>query len=346
MTKAIENNQRIEKWDIARGVLMFLVVLGHMVIDLTSDSVRMRALYLFLYSFHMPCFLFLDGLFSKRNIREKRYAHIFSYLLLYLVCKALITITNGIISGNFDFDLLNENGIAWYGLALFWCSLLTIFLNRFSKKWVFCAAIILGCLIGYDNNLGDFLVLSKTIVFFPFFFAGYCIDPNDLEEKLSSIRIKICGTVILLIFAAICFLATDTLYFARVIFSGRIPYSVMGNQTYDMENLVMYGGICRLIYYFLAAALCISFLAIIPEHVHRLSYLAVIGRRTLQIYLLHRPIIFILYRGLHLPEFLSAHSISFLVIIPLAILLTLFLSLPFWESPVRAIIYPQEINKN
>ncbi|MCD7843041.1 MAG: acyltransferase family protein [Clostridiales bacterium] len=69
---------RIEKWDLLRALLIFLVVLGHTVNYYTADSVWMRGLFLFINSFHMPCFLFLDGLFSKRNVDGKRYSRIFS----------------------------------------------------------------------------------------------------------------------------------------------------------------------------------------------------------------------------------------------------------------------------
>ncbi len=332
--------QRIEKWDIAKGILIFLVVLSHMVQYHLSNSENMRALYIFIFTFHMPCFLFIDGMFSKRNINEKRYSHIFSYLLIYLFAKILVSITTGIINHNFTFNLFNEIGYPWYGMALFICSLATIFLKRFPKKWVLCASIILACFIGYDNNVSGFLSLARVFNFFPFFFAGYCIDPDQLAEKLSSTRAKIGGYITLIIFALICIFAIGSIYFLRPIIMGCYPYSEMNN--YGMENFVIYGGLIRLVYYAIVAIICLAFLSIIPKSIPKVPGIATIGRRSLQIYLLHRPIIYILYEGLHLDTWIAATGITKFIIIPIALLITLFLALPVWEKPVKAIIYPKE----
>ncbi len=345
MTSEIrEKPQRIEKWDIARGILIFLVVLSHMVQYHTDDSENMRALYIFIFTFHMPCFVFLDGMFSKRNINEKRYSHIFSYLILYVFTKVLISLTTGIINHKFTFDLFSEGGAAWYGIALFIFSMVTIFLKRFPKKWVLCASIILACFIGYDNNIASFLSLARVFNFFPFFFLGYCIEPDQLAERLSSTRAKIGGYIALIIFAVICFLETDAVYFTRPLIMGRYPYSELSN--YGMENLIVYGGPIRLLYYGIVIIIGLSFFAIIPKHVPKfLSGIETIGQRTLQIYILHRPVIYILYEGLHLNTWMAATGISKAIIIPIALLITLFLALPIWEKPIRAVIYPKSLQK-
>ena len=53
-------------FSITRAILIFLVVFGHMIQPYTSESKYLSALYLLIYSFHMPSFyLSLDTL---RNI--------------------------------------------------------------------------------------------------------------------------------------------------------------------------------------------------------------------------------------------------------------------------------------
>ena len=183
-------NKRIEKWDIVRAVLIFSVVLGHFIDRYTDNSVTMRALFLFIYSFHMPCFLFLDGLFSKRTINEKRYNHVFSYLVLGLFIKILNALVNGLLDHRVSFSLLDKDGSYWYAICLFNCCLLTMFLKRFSKKWVLLSSVILACFVGYDNSIGDYLVLFRTVIFFPVFFAGYYIDPKKLAKAASDIKVR------------------------------------------------------------------------------------------------------------------------------------------------------------
>ncbi|WP_368917457.1 acyltransferase family protein, partial [Staphylococcus haemolyticus] len=52
-------------FDNARAILIFLVVFGHMIQPYTSESKYLSALYLLIYSFHMPSFLFISGYFAK-----------------------------------------------------------------------------------------------------------------------------------------------------------------------------------------------------------------------------------------------------------------------------------------
>lgn len=330
---------RIEKWDFLRAILIFLVVLGHMVDFYVDDSVRMRGLFLFIYAFHMPCFLFLDGMFSKHNVDAKRYNRIFSYLVLYLVSKMLLRLVKGIIQQDLTFSLLSETGVPWYALTLFWCTLLTIFLKQFSHRWVLIASVVLACFIGYDNTVGDTLVLMRTIVFFPFFFAGYCLDPAKVAEKLSGKWVKALGVLLLAALAVICFRYTDDIYFTRPLLTGRNSFRTF--EGYDQTGLILYGGLLRLGYYAVVAALCAAVIALIPDHIPGGRAVAGIGSRSLQIYILHRPLIEIIYKVFYLDVVTAAAGISNLVILPIAVLLTIFCALPCWEKPIRAIIYPK-----
>ncbi|MCD7757636.1 MAG: acyltransferase family protein [Clostridiales bacterium] len=331
---------RVEKWDLLRALLIFLVVLGHMVDYYDNSSVRMRGLFLFINFFHMPCFLFLDGLFSKRNVDERRYDHIFSYLVIYFFAKMLICLTEGIATHEFDFSLLEENGFPWYGLALFWCSLLTIFLKRISHKWVLVGAVLLACFVGYDSGIGDTLAIMRTIVFFPFFFAGYCLDPAKVAEKLSGVWAKVCGAAVLAALAAVCFCLTDKIYFVRALLTGRNAFQTF-ETVYDRGDLVFYGGLFRLGYYAVVALLCVALIALVPNHLPGGNAVAAIGRRSLEIYILHRPLLFVLYNVVQLDKWTAALGIGNWIILPISMLITAFFALPFWERPIRAIIYPK-----
>ncbi|MBR5262525.1 MAG: acyltransferase family protein, partial [Clostridia bacterium] len=75
-----KGNLRLEKWDILKFVLIFFVVFGHF----SEQYAGMTGLFFFIYSFHMPLFIFVSGLFSKRTINENRYDKIFTYFVLYV----------------------------------------------------------------------------------------------------------------------------------------------------------------------------------------------------------------------------------------------------------------------
>ena len=59
---------RIYRYDNVKALLIFLVVLGHMTTDYVSDSHLVRWTTLWIYTFHMPAFIFLSGLVHKHYI--------------------------------------------------------------------------------------------------------------------------------------------------------------------------------------------------------------------------------------------------------------------------------------
>lgn len=54
-----------------------------------------------------------------------------------------------------------------------------------------------GMHCGYDENIGSFLYLSRIIVFFPFYYTGYCLDIKKLQEVLNKTWIKCLSAIFL-----------------------------------------------------------------------------------------------------------------------------------------------------
>ena len=81
---------RLPYFDNVKYILIALVVIGHVINSYTkyNNSNILYAIKVTLWYFHMPCFLFLSGFFSKRlftrkdglNVTETTY-----YLLVYLL---------------------------------------------------------------------------------------------------------------------------------------------------------------------------------------------------------------------------------------------------------------------
>lgn len=69
--RRIASEDRTPKWDNLKFAMILCVVIGHTLYYFYSSSAIAKSLYLFLYTFHMPVFVFISGLFSKRKIQEK-----------------------------------------------------------------------------------------------------------------------------------------------------------------------------------------------------------------------------------------------------------------------------------
>lgn len=58
-------SSRIPFYDVAKGIGIILVVFGHLTTNNTISAI--------IYSFHMPFFFFVSGVFAKPQIRLKDY---------------------------------------------------------------------------------------------------------------------------------------------------------------------------------------------------------------------------------------------------------------------------------
>lgn len=215
---------RIAKWDNAKFILILLVVVGHFIDLYTKNSSSAKSLFWYIYLFHMPAFIFLAGLFGKRTIQEKRYDKIIGYFVLFVGMKILFFITRTLIGQNPSFKLLSEGGVPWFIFAVAMFYLLTIALKEYSPKYILIISICLACFVGYDKSIGDFLVLSRIIVFYPFFYLGYYLRANDVLNFVRRREIKIAGLLLLCSVAVFCVTNIDTVYWLRPLLTGRHPY--------------------------------------------------------------------------------------------------------------------------
>ena len=62
---------RVPKWDNLKFFLILCVVIGHFIERYVGELWVYRSLFAFIYTFHMPAFLFIAGLFSKRTVDTK-----------------------------------------------------------------------------------------------------------------------------------------------------------------------------------------------------------------------------------------------------------------------------------
>ena len=84
---------RAKEIDGMKGALIFLVVLGHFLLPLLGFGARSINLpFDLIYSFHMPAFVFLSGLFAGHALRSPRHwcKRCLTLLWLYLCFKWLV----------------------------------------------------------------------------------------------------------------------------------------------------------------------------------------------------------------------------------------------------------------
>ena len=326
----IEKKTRSSYIDNLKTVLIFSVVIGHFAEAALEQSDVFKSLFIWLYFFHMPLFIFVSGYLSKRLIhnKERVLQKSFEYFTLYIIMKISLSIIKSICTGDkVAFSLFSETSVPWYLFAMILMYITSYALRNYNQKIVFILFVVLAVFVGYDKEVRDFFVLSRFIVFYPFFIIGLNCQENTLE-KLKSKKVLIpLATIVLLVTLSIAYLFPDIVYEFRPMLTARNPYTSLD------EPLESYGPLCRLFVYIVGSVISFAILIIIPKF--NFGYISKIGCRTLPIFFFHRQILWI-FDKLNIYNILQENCGSFignLIWLILGFVLTFILSIKIFEMP-------------
>lgn len=324
---------RVAKWDNLKFILILTVVLGHM-FSRYDDIASVKKLLFFIYSFHMPAFVFVSGLFAKKTIDNKCYDKIFSFLILHVVTKVARFGALKINGSEASLDFLDMNDVSWYAFAIFVFCLISIFLKQFNNRYVMTAIIVMACIVGYCDNVKTFLSMSRLFAFYPFFYAGYLLKPDLILEFAQKKAVKISAVIYLLITVAVIYLKIDDIYWYLRILKGKTPYANLG-------DYASYGMLLRFGWYIYAALFIVALIALTPT---KESIFTIVGSRTMQIYSLHYVpmlLFFGRFQGGKWIKQLSPEHYLWLVLL-VGILITFLLAIKPVTVLMNAIIYPKK----
>ncbi len=180
--------------DNIKGVLLILVVVGHMTASLRDYYPDIKLLYNCINTFHMCAFLIITGYLSKRRIDQKDYISVINknvipYGLAQLLIYVFISLVpNGYkaasVSGTFSakyFTFTVPIYQLWYLAALIIFMIICIKLQPKRHPVIFfVSAFVLSLVSGYLTQITVFR-FSKAIGYFPFFLIGYFFPKNGME---------------------------------------------------------------------------------------------------------------------------------------------------------------------
>lgn len=260
-------------FDNCKALLILLVVIGHFIEPSYKDNTLLYVLKWFIFSFHMPAFIFISGYFSKREltvgalIRKLAIPYLVYEMLYYLLYTC-------IIHKPAKLDLLLPKFSLWYILALLIWRLITPYVKRIPYHLIL--SVIAGLLIGCSNMPDNFLSIPRILVYYPFFLTGmYCS-----RDRITALRtplnrvIAAAGTIA---FLAVLIFTEGYQSLPVKIFYGRYNYDYLGQD-------ILTGILCRIVCYGIGAFMTYAVLVLMTERKTLYSY---IGTRTMAIYLFH-----------------------------------------------------------
>ena len=194
-------------WDSLKFILIFFVVYGHMIETYAPDDSFNRAMYNFIYAFHMPFFMYISGLFSQIKDRAKYRRGIFMILETFIVFQ-LIRYLKPILAGDslqIDYSLLYPKGTLWYLAYLVIYRLFIYIMPRHCvdnhPKMLLFISFLIGLLWGFIPHSN----IEKLISFFPYFLMGYYTAKINIKEAINKIPLSISIISLLATFVFIYF---------------------------------------------------------------------------------------------------------------------------------------------
>ncbi len=275
------------RMDNIKCILIFSVVFGHMLELYMGNDPADRLLYLVIYSFHMPLFAFVTGIFARYDPARIRNHMIYPYLVfqtLYLI------FANRVLEKDADMQYTTPYWLLWYLLAIIvWNLVLPLVQGEgasIGKKAVMlAAAMAAGILIGFDKKTGYYLSFSRVVEFFPYFLMGV------YYRQMKALRL--CGKT-----AAACVrhkkLLRGILTGLVCVFLAGFVYALYRNVE-EIRLAWLYGSVSyergdytwRFRAFGMAGAVLWMGFFLLVTPARKLPYLSYIGANTMTVYLLH-----------------------------------------------------------
>lgn len=195
--------QRVHYIDIARGIAIILMIIGHTLeLGLTRKII---------FSFHMPLFIIISGMFFKKRKIKEELTHLNKKLIIPYVITIIITYMLRYIIHNQEihflpiiqqiffgysnkktfFTHIDDVWVLWFIPFLIFCKILYYGIDKITKTNDLLKGIICFCF----SSMG--IYLSKINIFLPwsidialssmlFYYIGYLLNKYHLIGKVIS----------------------------------------------------------------------------------------------------------------------------------------------------------------
>jgi fucose 4-O-acetylase-like acetyltransferase len=206
---------RIAWIDIAKGIAITLVVYGHVMQGaIHREMLRSPQLAIFsldlIYTFHMPAFFFVSGLFIGPALRRSageflkgRFRTILWPYLLWSVIGALSAAAFRNFysnpSANPIRSLINifwDTGGFWFLYVLFLTQVLALLFRPVPKH----ISLAFGIVLYFLGSKFEIAVVTKLTSFLPYLFAGICCEPfvehiSNVPRRITMLAFAILGGI-------------------------------------------------------------------------------------------------------------------------------------------------------
>jgi len=268
--------QRDAFFDNAKYLAIVLVALGHAWEPLTDGSRTAEALYMVVYSFHMPAFILISGYFSRSFTpsQDRLRRLVTGVAVPYIVFEVAYSLFKRWIDDDpgHPVSLLDPWYLTWFLIALFVWRLTTPLWKV--VRWPVPLALGIAVLASVSPDIGDDLDLQRVLQFLPFFVLGLFLKPEHFQ-LLRRREVRVLSVPVFLGALVVAYWAAPRMSSAW--FYHRDSVQELGAPWWA-------GVVMTLALFGCSALLTAAFLAWVPR---RHMWFTVLGAGTLYGYLLH-----------------------------------------------------------
>lgn len=272
--------------DQARWVAIVLVVMGHAVGQMRSESGLAILVSNFVYTFHIPVFVILAGWGARRveangkNLGKIWWQLLFPYLIFQVIAFALDWIIDGKTP---SWSFTNQTFGLWFLIALAGWRISGPWFR--GLRWAVPLSVALALLAGTSPTIGSWLSISRILFFLPLFLSGpWLVDQITVWRGRPALRWAAAGYLFIFV-AVVALLGKD---FWRTPFFGKSSYE-------ELEQGNLSGMAIRLAVIAIATVTATAFLLVLPGHPGAPSrlgqWVASAGQHTMYPYLLHLQVL-------------------------------------------------------
>ncbi|MDZ5471880.1 acyltransferase family protein [Bacillus sp. 31A1R] len=327
--------------DNVKGLLIFLVVFGHLIEIYRHSETHTSVLYIYnvIYTFHMPLFILISGYFFRPNKFEKIIQLTFIYFLWQVINgffskfikhHELVTIA----PDSRILDIFVPYWTMWFLFGIIVWNIITPIILKLRYPLLY--AVGLAVWISYIDNVPSWFSIRKLINFYPYFLIGYFLKQKNilslLAQKAASWRspVRLGALFIVLTFLLVMVLYTSKGIDTDLLFM-RNEYAHYGWSVYK-------GATFQVMQYATITVLCIALILLITQK-RILFTFNKFGIYTLSIYLMHSSTVRVFRQ--FVPEQISNDPILLLIIsFVLSYLFCLIVTSKFVIRLISPLVHP------
>ena len=180
---------RDNRIDSLKGLLIILVILGHVITSLDNVNVVNHAVMGFIYVFHMPLFILVSGYLTRSPEQQPAsdmWRSVLNILITLGIFQLLYSVWIILYGGSFKAAMESfPLGVLWYLLSLAYWKVLLYYTPKplLKRPMLYLAIALLVSVLSGLTKLGSFLSLQRTLNFYVFFLLGYYYKQGALNTR-------------------------------------------------------------------------------------------------------------------------------------------------------------------